>query len=274
MSNYQQNLQRIMKYSTEIQELRDYVSNLRLPYAYFKKYNILPSNMVDIEMDKHFDYAVLVFEELHIKKNNLPFPITLYRRISHIYSRPFYEKFYEIHNLPTSLYYSSDMNFQDAILEEALIPNLEYYYNKGVITEEQLYDTINVPLKNIIGTLLMNRTYLERCVNKQVDWDQEVYDKIPADKLPVGSVIYSGCSSREDGLIVEKICPKIIKFRKHSDPQKKVQMSKEKFLGIEKYQVYCMRDREYANGVYQYKNGEVVLSTERKCNYVDKWEKK
>ena len=258
-----------MRYSTEIQELREYVSNLRLPYAYFKKYNILPYNMVDIEMDKHFDYAVLVFEELHIKKNNLPFPITIYNSISDIYTRPFYEKFYEIHNLPKSLWKASEREFDNAILEQQLLPNLEYYCNKGAITREQLYDTINAPLKNIVGTLFMNRTYLERCVNKQVDWDQEVYDKIPADELPVGSVVFCGCSSINDGLIVEKICPKIIKFRKHNDPQKKVQMSKDKFSQIEKYQVYCMRDREYANGVYQYKNGKVTFSIERKCKYVD-----
>ena len=51
-------------------------------------------------------------------------------------------------------------------------------------------------------------------------------------------------------------------------------MNKERFefkIGRFEYQVYSMRDRQYANGVYQYKNGEVVFSTERKCRYVDKW---
>lgn len=279
-THYQQVLNRIIEDSSKINQLKQEVSNLRLPYAYFKKYNILPLNFVEGELDKYFEYDRLVFEDIYDRRGLLCDPqlgmekFNMYDNIHSILQDEFWEKFYKIHNLNIEIYASLNNRADRTIELKQVFPNLDYYFNKGAIDENSYDKLITNPINNIKATIKMNKVYIEGDTQKLVDMDNEVYDKIPMDKLPIGSVVFVGCSSINEGLIVEKICPKTIKFRKHSDPEKKVQVNKERFefkIGRFEYQVYSMRDRQYANGVYQYKNGEVVFSTERKCRYVDKW---
>jgi len=275
---YQQVLDRIINRSSKINELKQELSNLRLPYAYFKKYNILPLNFVEGELDKYFEYDRLVFEDIYGSKGFLCDPhldmekFNMYENIHDILQDEFWEKFYKIHNLNIEIYASLNSRADRTIELKQVFPNLDYYFNKGAIDENSYDKLITNPINNIKATIKMNKVYIESDTQKLVDMDNEVYDKIPMDKLPIGSVVFVGCSSINEGLIVEKICPKTIKFRKHNDPEKKVQVNKDRFefkIGRFEYQVYSMRDREYANGVYQYINGEVVFSTERKCRYVD-----
>ena len=277
MATYQDILNRISNYAQVIDDLKQEVSNLRLPYAYFKKYNILPLNFVEGELDKYFEYDRLVFEDIYDRKGSLQLyreKLNMYEDIHNILQDEFWKKFYKIHNLNIEIYAELN-NRADKIIElKQVFPNLDYYFNKGAIDENSYDKLITNPINNIKSTIKMYKVYIESSTKKLVDMDNEVYDKIPMDKLPIGSVVFVGCSSINEGLIVEKFCPKTIKFRKHDDPEKKVQVNKDRFefkIGRFEYQVYSMRDRQYANGVYQYKNGEVVFSTERKCRYVDKW---
>tara|TARA_R110000822_G_scaffold43875_5_gene118152 strand:- start:2239 stop:3084 length:846 start_codon:yes stop_codon:yes gene_type:complete len=276
-TRYQQVLNRIIEDSSKINELKQEVTNLRLPYAYFKKYNILPLNFMEGELDKYFEYDRLVFENIYGSKGSLQLDrekLNMYEDIHNILQDEFWKKFYKIHNLNIEIYAELN-NRADKIIElKQVFPNLDYYFNKGAIDENSYHKIITNPINNIKSTIKMYKVYIESSTKKLVDMDNEVYDKIPMDKLPIGSVVFVGCSSINEGLIVEKFCPKTIKFRKHDDPEKKVQVNKDRFefkIGRFEYQVYSMRDRQYANGVYQYKNGEVVFSTERKCRYVDKW---
>lgn len=276
-THYQQVLNRIINRSSKINEVKQEVSNLRLPYAYFKKYNILPLNFMEGELDKYFEYDRLVFENIYGSKGSLQLDrekLNMYEDIHNILQDEFWKKFYKIHNLNIEIYAELN-NCADKIIElKQVFPNLDYYFNKGAIDENLYHKIITNPINNIKSTIKMYKVYIESSTKKLVDMDNEVYDKIPMDKLPIGSVVFVGCSSINEGLIVEKFCPKTIKFRKHDDPEKKVQVNKDRFefkIGRFEYQVYSMRDRQYANGVYQYKNGEVVFSTERKCRYVDKW---
>ena len=276
-TRYQQVLNRIIEDSSKINELKQEVTNLRLPYAYFKKYNILPLNFMEGELDKYFEYDRLVFENIYGSKGSLQLDrekLNMYEDIHNILQDEFWKKFYKIHNLNIEIYAELN-NRADKIIElKQVFPNLDYYFNKGAIDENSYDKLITNPINNIKSTIKMYKVYIESSTKKLVDMDNEVYDKIPMDKLPIGSVVFVGCSSINEGLIVEKFCPKTIKFRKHDDPEKKVQVNKDRFefkIGRFEYQVYSMRDRQYANGVYQYKNGEVVFSTERKCRYVDKW---
>ena len=276
-TRYQEVLNRIIEGSSKINEVKQEVSNLRLPYAYFKKYNILPLNFMEGELDKYFEYDRLVFENIYGSKGSLQLDrekLNMYEDIHNILQDEFWKKFYKIHNLNIEIYAELN-NCADKIIElKQVFPNLDYYFNKGAIDENSYDKLITNPINNIKSTIKMYKVYIESSTKKLVDMDNEVYDKIPMDKLPIGSVVFVGCSSINEGLIVEKFCPKTIKFRKHDDPEKKVQVNKDRFefkIGRFEYQVYSMRDRQYANGVYQYKNGEVVFSTERKCRYVDKW---
>ena len=275
---YQQVLNRIINRSSKINEVKQEVSNLRLPYAYFKKYNILPLNFVEGELDKYFEYDRLVFEDIYDRRGLLCDPqldmekFNMYDNIHDILQDEFWEKFYKIHNLNIEIYASLNNRADRTIELKQVFPNLDYYFNKGAIDENSYDKLITNPINNITKTIKMYAEYVFSNTQKIVEMDNQVYDKIPGDKLPIGSVVFCGCSSINDGLIVEKICPKMIKFRRHSDPEKKVQIHKDKFSQIPKYQVYCMRDREYANGVYQYKYGSVTYTIERKCLFVDKWE--
>jgi len=252
---YQQVLDRIINRSSKINELKQELSNLRLPYAYFKKYNILPLNFVEGELDKYFEYDRLVFENIYGSKGSLQLDrekLNMYEDIHDILQDEFWKKFYKIHNLNIEIY--AELNTRaDKIIElKQVFPNLDYYFNKGAIDENLYHKIITNPINNIKATIKMNKVYIESDTQKLVDMDNEVYDKIPMDKLPIGSVVFVGCSSINEGLIVEKICPKTIKFRKHNDPAKKVQVNKDRFefkIGRFEYQVYSMRDREYANGV-------------------------
>ena len=275
MTDYQQTLNRISNYAQIIDDLKQGVSNLRLPYAYFKKYNILPLNFVEGELDKYFEYDRLVFEDLYSDPEKQPqldsYRITPYIDIHDWFNDNFWMKFYKIHNLNSNIFKHTTEFHDKVIIDNQIFPNLDYYFNKGAIEEEKYYEIITIPLENIVKTIKMYGEYVFSHTKILVEMDNQVYDKIPGDELPIGSVVFCGCSSINDGLIVDKICPKMIKFRKHSDPEKKFQIHKDKFAQIPKYQVYSMRDREYANGVYQYKNNEVVFTTERKCLFVNKW---
>ena len=62
MTTQQIIIEKIQTISTNLSNFKEEINNLRLPYAYFKKFNILPINFIEGELDKYFEYGVLMFE--------------------------------------------------------------------------------------------------------------------------------------------------------------------------------------------------------------------
>jgi len=167
--------------------ITDYMNGLIVPYRYFKKLNILPLNIVEGEMDKHFDIHRNLLEDYE----NLPYYILQFVKL---YEFPItkltlmnYSKYYN--NFP--LHLITDNCGGERPIKEDIIKNLDKFEN---VLDKSDYCVWTNRLYNIVEGLYKDNykglTQLVEVYNlNEKAIEENLSKKKPFSELVVGDII-------------------------------------------------------------------------------------
>lgn len=221
------------------QTITDYMNGLIVPYRYFKKLNILPLNIVEGEMDKHFD----IHRNLLADYENLPYYILQFVKL---YEFPItkltlmnYSKYYN--NFPLQLI--TDNCGGERPIKEDIIKNLDKFEN---VLDKSDYCVWTNRLYNIVEGLYKqnykNLTHLVNLYNENEKLVEENRNRTK--KLEAGMIVMFDNSKFRDigyhkyrennNLLITKFCAKTVKVEelrttKLQDPPKRRQIKLEEF---------------------------------------------
>lgn len=202
-----------------------YNNSLKAPYEYFKKLNILPVDIVEVEMDKYFTFDELLFEDFKdyctIGNKNYSWPYNWL-------CPEFYSDLY--HNV--KLYF----NYTDAKIEYCesknipqeliTLDNFRDYFNCINILWKIVSEKVKNDFKNdLIYNYDINVFKLNKTIKKLQDKQKKFVDNekylIPLDNWEVGSSLWFEPLDNNylhitledyNGLEIVKNCPKTIKY--------------------------------------------------------------
>jgi len=254
MTTQQQHLQKIQTISTDLLNFKEEINNLRLPFAYFKKFNILPINFIEGELDKYFEYGVLMFENLN--HNDYP-------KLLEFTTLETWRNFYNYHNLPIELFNEMNHTADVFMFRNMLLKNLDFYKSINVVSEGQYEDWIEQIKEDKTITINKHEDRLHKHWLRYNEINEEYIDRVPLEGCFSnnweGSVLYhnaEGFASRKGWKII-KVCNKIIKYYSNYEEKNK-QIKIEEFKSLItnnnacKYQL-CFETIEGEHiGVYQY----------------------
>jgi len=193
------------------------INTYKLPYKYFKKFNILPLNLVEGELDKYFDIETLILENYgeakHISNkleyyfkysncemlienfskyfNNIPIKFLdetyVFDRVIHKYTK------YKQHKIITS---QVDINLKLKVRE--LIDKDITEYNNNI--------------SNCLENIYEKQQQLE-IEEKRIEDNKKYF--IPIDSWCPNSILKFPDRENHclDGIIIVKVCNKVVKFR-------------------------------------------------------------
>ncbi len=214
MTSYQQYLNgKIFQLATNCGEIQDYMRDLILPYNYFKKLNILPLDIVEGEMDKHFNIRRRLLET----EDNIPrCAITnIYWEVS--ISQQTIDNFYKYHNnFPKDLITTFE-------IKKTMITNLDKY--EKLLDNEDFENWGDYVYNHIDNSYKFIRSNIKKMVNELKNIDINKQDLVPVEHWRDGYMFYSHIYP--DGVRIVKNCDKIIKIQLGS---KMKHIKKEKIL--------------------------------------------
>ena len=209
--------------ATQYQELRyneqqkleiiyDKINKTKLPYKYFKKFNLISMDVIEKHIDKYFDIKTLLLENF---RNIKHISLNIYENIQVFwkYTLPknILFKISQHHNIPLEFLNNDTITtgiLNNFIYYQQLIPNntIKEWKNK-------LYDKIEDTIEDITENML--------------DYDKKIrcieYGKIPIDKFPINCKLCLNCapgsvSPDHAGMKIIKICKKIVKYENRFNP--------------------------------------------------------
>ena len=249
-------LEKIETISTDLSNFKENISNMRLPYAYFKKFNILPINFIEGELDKHFEYGVLMFENTNSFDYETLYEFTWEETMN---------KLFQYHKLPLGLYNEMNHRADMYMFRNMLLKNLNFYKSINVICEGQYNNWIHHIEEDKIKHVKKGEKKITDYWLKYNEINEDYLDRVPMlgcliDKWN-GNVLYhnsSGDYTGRNGWKIIKVCNKIIKyFSKYEGVNKQIKIEEFKRLITNnnacKYQL-CRETSEGEHiGVFQYK---------------------
>lgn len=238
--------------ATQYQELRydkqekleiiyDTINETKLPYKYFKKFNLISMDVIEEHIDKYFDIKTLLLENFrnikHIslsiyEENKLFWKNTLPKNILYQISQH--------HNIPLEFLNNDTITtgiLNNFIYYQQLIPNttINEWKNK-------LYDKIEDTIEDITENI--------------IDYDKKIRyienGKIPIDKFPINCklCINSNFDKEYDGIKIIKICKKIVKYQNSYNPVVRQMKITTLQRILDRHNYYLYSDDSYNRGKY------------------------
>jgi len=232
-------LTKIQGYAENCGTITDYMNGLIVPYRYFKKLNILPLNIVEGEMDKHFDIHRNLLEDYE----NLPYYILKFVKL---YEFPIskltlmnYSKYYN--NFP--LHLITDNCGCERPIKVDIMKTLDKCEN---VLDKSDYCVWTNRLYNIVEGLYEDNykklTHMVNLYNENEKLVEENTNRIK--KLEAGMIVMFDNSKFRDigyykywennNLLITKFCAKTVKVQelrttKFQDEPKRRQIKLEEF---------------------------------------------
>lgn len=226
------------------------INNFKMPYKYFKKFNILPIDIVEGELDKYFDIETLILENYDQAKH---ISDELLYSFKYINSEILIENFSKyFNNIPIKF-------LDESYVFNRIIHKYTKYKQHKIITS-QIDINLKLKVRELIDKDISQCNnyiidYLEKIFSrqKQIEIEEKIIEdkkkyKIPVRRFPVDSRLliteHPNCYYSE--LIIVKICKKIIKYQnRHNPVVRQIKIEKlEDILDNEDYKLVDRFDRQ------------------------------
>ena len=209
---------RIDSFQEDLDIIYQTINSMKLPYKYFKKFNILPLDIVEGEIEKYFDINILLLENYNETKH-ISNCLDYYFRYSSIpqLTRNFCKYF---NNIPESFIdpkqiLNNTINNHYNEYKELKIISPEVDMNLRSKVEEYIGQEIKKNLKTIEKHVEQYSLVAEEIRQKDIDRANNTKYSLPIDSWCPNSILKFPETEnyKLDGIIIVKVCNKVVKFR-------------------------------------------------------------